>query len=165
MATGAGGQPSRGWYALAITSPTDFPPFINSNPDTLPTIASSSSNYANTMKLVEGNKVMHPTIIEAIPLKPEKLINRVPRIKWTKDKIEAETTKIIAWISFPNMLPTYFVKENLFSLALAVGKPLQLDAATINKIGPSCAKIIVLVDLVAGLSYLVIMDIENDETG
>lgn len=48
-------------------------------------------------------------------------------------KVEEETTQAIAWISFPNLLSTYFVTESLFSFATAVGKPLQLDLATINK--------------------------------
>lgn len=46
----------------------------------------------------------------------------------------------MAWISFPNLLPTYFVKEALLSLASAVGTPLHLDLATVNKTRPSCAK-------------------------
>ncbi|KAG5631191.1 hypothetical protein H5410_002908 [Solanum commersonii] len=33
-----------------------------------------------------------------------------------------ETTQTMAWISFPDLLPTFFVKESLFSLASAVGK-------------------------------------------
>ncbi|KAK6791350.1 hypothetical protein RDI58_010431 [Solanum bulbocastanum] len=50
-----------------------------------------------------------------------------------------ETTKAMTWISFPNLLPTFFVKEVLFSLASMVGKHLQLDLATINKTCLSCA--------------------------
>lgn len=50
-----------------------------------------------------------------------------------KFNIEEETTQAMAWISFPDLKPTYFVKESIFSLASAVGKPLHLDMATINK--------------------------------
>ncbi|KAH0748041.1 hypothetical protein KY290_027273 [Solanum tuberosum] len=64
-------------------------------------------------------------------------------------KVDEETTNAMAWISFPNLLPTYFGKESLFSLAAAVGKPLHLDLAMINKTRPSCAKVKVLVDLLA----------------
>lgn len=35
---------------------------------------------------------------------------------FTKNKTQA-----IAWISFPNLLPTFFVKESLFALASVVG--------------------------------------------
>lgn len=38
-------------------------------------------------------------------------------------KIGEETTKAMAWISSPKLLPTYYVKESLFSLASAVGTP------------------------------------------
>ncbi|KAG5611139.1 hypothetical protein H5410_022420 [Solanum commersonii] len=60
-----------------------------------------------------------------------------PLIYDAKFKVDDETTQAIAWISFTDLKPTYFVKESLFSLALAVGKPLHLDMATINKTRPS----------------------------
>jgi len=37
-------------------------------------------------------------------------------------RINEENTKALAWISFPNLLLTYFVKECLFSLASEMGK-------------------------------------------
>ncbi|WMV42323.1 hypothetical protein MTR67_035708 [Solanum verrucosum] len=58
-----------------------------------------------------------------------------------KFKVEEETTHAMAWISFSNLKPTYFVKEALFSIATAVGKPLHLDMTTINKTRPSCARV------------------------
>ncbi|KAG5624686.1 hypothetical protein H5410_009904 [Solanum commersonii] len=64
----------------------------------------------------------------------------------------------MAWISFPNLLPTYFVKEYLFSLAAAVGKPLNLDLATIKTFK-------VLVHLNSDLSKVIRMNIKNEETG
>ncbi|KAG5571800.1 hypothetical protein H5410_061566 [Solanum commersonii] len=39
----------------------------------------------------------------------------------------------MTWISFLDLKVTFFVKESIFSLASAVGKPLQLDMVTINK--------------------------------
>ncbi|PHU18672.1 hypothetical protein BC332_14367 [Capsicum chinense] len=51
-----------------------------------------------------------------------------------------ETSVAMAWISFPTLPPHYFVKEALFSLASSVGKPLQVDLATKNKMPPSCAR-------------------------
>uniref|UniRef100_M1DEC4 DUF4283 domain-containing protein n=1 Tax=Solanum tuberosum TaxID=4113 RepID=M1DEC4_SOLTU len=64
-------------------------------------------------------------------------------------KASEETTKATTWISFPDLSPTFFVKEVLFSLAFVVGKPLQLDLADINKTHPSCARVKVQVDQLA----------------
>ncbi|XP_049406305.1 uncharacterized protein LOC125869967 [Solanum stenotomum] len=60
---------------------------------------------------------------------------------------EEETTTAIAWISFPSLPPNFFCKEAVFSLAAAVGKPLQVDMATKNQTKPSCARVKVEVDL------------------
>ncbi|KAH0639693.1 hypothetical protein KY285_036279 [Solanum tuberosum] len=79
--------------------------------------------------------------------------------------IKEETTKTLAWISFPNLLPTYFAKECMFSLATAVGKPVQLDLATINKTHPGCARVKVLLDLKGDFPKSIVVDIVNDITG
>ncbi|KAH0651823.1 hypothetical protein KY284_031735 [Solanum tuberosum] len=79
-------------------------------------------------------------------------------------KASEETTKATTWISFPNLLPTFFVKEVLFSLASVVGKPLQLDLATINKPRPSCARVKVQVDLLAEKPEFVQMQLEDENT-
>ncbi|XP_060210748.1 uncharacterized protein LOC132637715 [Lycium barbarum] len=69
-------------------------------------------------------------------------------LKWDPWFDPEEETKIaIAWISFPSLPPNYFVKEAVFSLASTVGKPLQVDMATTNKTRPSCARVMVEVDL------------------
>jgi len=60
---------------------------------------------------------------------------------------EEETSTSIAWISFPSLPPNFFGKEAVFSLAAAVGKPLQVDMATKNQTRPSCARVKVEVDL------------------
>ncbi|KAK4723910.1 hypothetical protein R3W88_026689 [Solanum pinnatisectum] len=70
----------------------------------------------------------------------------------------------MAWISFPDLKPTYFVKEALFSLAAAVGKPLHLDMATINKTRPSCARVKVQVNLLFDFPKYVEMEIINEMT-
>ncbi|KAG5591557.1 hypothetical protein H5410_042071 [Solanum commersonii] len=62
-------------------------------------------------------------------------------------KAEAETTTAVAWISFPSLPPNFFGEEAIFSLASAVGKPLQVDLATRNQTRPSCARVKVEVDL------------------
>ena len=54
---------------------------------------------------------------------------------------EEDTITTIAWISFPSLPPNYFGEEVVFSLALAVGKPLQVDLSTKNKTRPSCARV------------------------
>ncbi|KAH0672741.1 hypothetical protein KY290_024968 [Solanum tuberosum] len=61
--------------------------------------------------------------------------------------LEKETSRAIAWISFPTLPPNFFIKEDVFSLAVAVGKPLQVDLAMKNQIRPSCARVKVEVDL------------------
>ncbi|KAH0664979.1 hypothetical protein KY285_026185 [Solanum tuberosum] len=60
---------------------------------------------------------------------------------------EEKTTTAIAWISLPSLPPIFFGKETIFSIATAIGKPLQVDLATNNKIRPSCARVKVEVDL------------------
>ncbi|XP_060183050.1 uncharacterized protein LOC132613004 [Lycium barbarum] len=87
-----------------------------------------------------------------------------PLIYDSQFSIENETSIAMVWISFPNLLPTFFVKESLFTLASAVGKPIQLDAATINKTRPNSARVKVQVDLLADFPKSVWMDIEDDVT-
>ncbi|KAM3221779.1 hypothetical protein P3L10_021049 [Capsicum annuum] len=87
-----------------------------------------------------------------------------PLIHDTKFRMEEETTQAMAWISFPNLTPTFFVKESLFSLVSAVGKPIPLDMATINKTRPSCAKVKVQVDLLASFPEFVEIGIVNSIT-
>lgn len=52
-----------------------------------------------------------------------------------------ETTQAIVWISFSDLNLTFFDKESLFTLASAVGMPIHLDSATMNKTRPSCVKV------------------------
>ncbi|KAH0669080.1 hypothetical protein KY289_023573 [Solanum tuberosum] len=60
---------------------------------------------------------------------------------------EEETSTAMALISFPSLPPNFFVKEAVFSLAAAVGKPLQVDLATRNQTRPSYARVKVDVGL------------------
>lgn len=78
--------------------------------------------------------------------------------------LEEETTQALAWISFPDFLPTFFSKESLFSLASVVGKPLYLDGATINKSRPSCTIVKVQIGLLAERHDFVMMEIANEIT-
>lgn len=58
-----------------------------------------------------------------------------------KVSTKVETSQAMAWISFPDLLPTFFGKETIFSLASDIGKPIHLDAATINKTHTSCVRV------------------------
>lgn len=60
---------------------------------------------------------------------------------------EEETSVAIAWISFPLLPPNFFGKEVVFSLETAIGKPLQVDLASQNKIRPRFSSVKVEVDL------------------
>ncbi|XP_055825039.1 uncharacterized protein LOC129893512 [Solanum dulcamara] len=75
-----------------------------------------------------------------------------------------ETSSAVAWISFPELPPNFFVKEAVFSIATAVGKPLMVYLATANKTRPSCARIKVEVDLLATLPKRINIA-EEDESG
>ncbi|KAH0722504.1 hypothetical protein KY289_005548 [Solanum tuberosum] len=79
-------------------------------------------------------------------------------------KPSEETTKATTWICFPDLLPTLFVKEVLFTLASVVRKPLQLDLETINKTHPSCARVKVQVDLLTEKPEFVQMQLEDENT-
>lgn len=76
--------------------------------------------------------------------------------------MEEENTMTMTWVSFPNLLPIYFVEEVLVSLASSVCTLMHLDMAIINKTRPSCAKDKVLVDLMSILPDHVRMNIEDE---
>ncbi|XP_060194966.1 uncharacterized protein LOC132624162 [Lycium barbarum] len=87
-----------------------------------------------------------------------------PLIYDSNFKIDEETTTAMSWISFANLLPTFFVNESLFSLASDVGKPLHLDLATVNKTRPNCVRVKVEVDLISDFPKFVMMEIEDEDT-
>lgn len=64
-------------------------------------------------------------------------------------KAEEETTTAVAEISFPSLPLNIFGKEALFSLAMALGKPLQVNMATKNETRLSCARVKVKADLLS----------------
>ncbi|WMV54485.1 hypothetical protein MTR67_047870 [Solanum verrucosum] len=72
-----------------------------------------------------------------------------------------ETTTALAWISFPALPSNIFVKESLFTMAKAVGKPLHVDMATKNKSRSSCAKVKVEVDLLRDFPKLINVGIKK----
>ncbi|WMV10147.1 hypothetical protein MTR67_003532 [Solanum verrucosum] len=61
--------------------------------------------------------------------------------KWTPSFSPMEETSIaMAWISFPSLPCQYFARNALFSMASAVGQPLDVDRATNDKTRPSTAR-------------------------
>ncbi|KAG5610643.1 hypothetical protein H5410_021924 [Solanum commersonii] len=61
--------------------------------------------------------------------------------------LEEETTIALAWVSYLSLSANFFVKESLFTMAKAVGKPLHVVMATISKSRPSFVMVKVEVDL------------------
>lgn len=60
---------------------------------------------------------------------------------------------------FSRSFAIFLVKEALFTLAYAVGKPLHLDMATVNKTHLSCARVKVQLDLLAKRPQFIQMEI------
>ncbi|KAG5581379.1 hypothetical protein H5410_052006 [Solanum commersonii] len=87
-----------------------------------------------------------------------------PLIYDAKFSVEEETTEAMAWISFLDLKPAFFVKESIFSMASVVGKPLHLDMTTINKTRSSCARVKVQVDLMADLPKFIELEVVNEAT-
>lgn len=54
---------------------------------------------------------------------------------------------LLAWISVLDLFSLFFVKESMFSLASAIGKPLSLDMVKINKTRPAYTRVKVQLDL------------------
>ncbi|KAK4343223.1 hypothetical protein RND71_039039 [Anisodus tanguticus] len=68
--------------------------------------------------------------------------------KWDVSFNPAEESRFAyGWISFPGLSPHYYGESTLFSLAAAMGSPIAIDAATLNKTRPSCARVKVEFDL------------------
>ncbi|WMV51851.1 hypothetical protein MTR67_045236 [Solanum verrucosum] len=62
--------------------------------------------------------------------------------KWTPSfSPRKETSIAMAWISFPSLPCQYFARNALFSMASAVGQPLDVDRATNDKTRPSTARV------------------------
>lgn len=55
----------------------------------------------------------------------------------------------MAWVSYPNLMPTYSVMKSLFQLQ--VEKPMHLDMAIINRSRPSCECVKLQLDLVVDM--------------
>lgn len=58
---------------------------------------------------------------------------------------------------------TFFCEEAIFSLAVAVGKPLQMDVGKKNKSRPSCARVKIKVDLLGEFPKWINTDIKQED--
>lgn len=81
-----------------------------------------------------------------------------------KFNVEEETTQAMAWISFTDLKPTYFVKESLFSLASAIRNHIHPDMATINKTRASSSRVKFQVDMLAEFPKVIELEVINEET-
>lgn len=76
-----------------------------------------------------------------------------------KFKAGEETAKVMAWISFPNLLPTFFVKECLFSIGFYLrdeyGDVIYAAGREINKVTNTEAKTLAILEALrySGLQY------------
>ncbi|KAG5572848.1 hypothetical protein H5410_062614 [Solanum commersonii] len=86
--------------------------------------------------------------------------------RWTPWFNPKEETPIaLAWISFSSLSTKIFAREALFSLASAVGTPLQVDKATTGKSRPSVARVKVEVNLLPSLPDRVRMFFNDEKRG
>ncbi|MCD9644098.1 hypothetical protein HAX54_032076, partial [Datura stramonium] len=76
-------------------------------------------------------------------------------------KDEEETMRAMMWISFLNLLTTYYVKKSLFSLATIVGTPLHLDMMTISRTRPKLVKSYITKGLSIILSRMIHQELWN----
>ncbi|KAG5581391.1 hypothetical protein H5410_052018 [Solanum commersonii] len=76
-----------------------------------------------------------------------------------------ETSIALAWISFSSLSTQMFAREALFSLASAVGTPLQVDKVTTGKSRPSVARVKVEVNLLSSLSDRVRIFSKDEKNG
>lgn len=68
--------------------------------------------------------------------------------KWTPEfRVDAETSIAPIWVNFPYLPIHFFQNESLFSIASALGTPMQRDTATTNLTRPSVARVCVEMDL------------------
>ncbi|KAG5580924.1 hypothetical protein H5410_051551 [Solanum commersonii] len=92
-------------------------------------------------------------------------IDGIPHIQWTASEVEQMNIKEDLQYAVVGKIAHGWPEYSLFSLATAIGKPLQLDQATINQSRPSCAKVRVLVDLAANLPKAVVVNVLDEATG
>ncbi|XP_071940756.1 uncharacterized protein [Coffea arabica] len=73
---------------------------------------------------------------------------RMPYVRWTPEfKVTSESTHAPVWVALEHLPIHFFDKVSLFSIAAAIGSPLQVDAATANLVRPSVARICIDLDI------------------
>ncbi|KAG5568397.1 hypothetical protein H5410_064587 [Solanum commersonii] len=107
------------------------------------------------------------------------MVEGVPHVKWTEEEVDrmnrienlqyAVVGKFTYdWSNLEELrksIPQQCDIKWDCKIASGVGKPVQLDLATINKTRPSCARVKVLVDLKREFPKFFSMDIINEATG
>ena len=68
--------------------------------------------------------------------------------KWSPDlKVTSESTHVPVWVALEHLPVYFFHKASLFSIASAIGSPLQVDTATTNLSRPSVAHFYIDLDV------------------
>ncbi|XP_071933880.1 uncharacterized protein [Coffea arabica] len=68
--------------------------------------------------------------------------------KWTLDfNVNQESSIIPLWVLLPSLPLHFFDKKYLFKLGSLIGRPLQVDSATLNLKRPSVTRLLVEVDV------------------
>ncbi|CAI9099540.1 OLC1v1036380C1 [Oldenlandia corymbosa var. corymbosa] len=77
-------------------------------------------------------------------------------LKWTLGfKYEEDPPIVLIWVSLYDLSVKYLNPEVIFSIATAIGKPLKVDAPTLNMTRPSVARFCVEADLMKELPKLI----------
>ncbi|XP_059281156.1 uncharacterized protein LOC132034819 [Lycium ferocissimum] len=172
MATSVGDPPGAG-SPINIASNTEFPT-LNIQERPTYTKIPAPADYAKKLGLTSAEETIQG--VNPIDIKPITYVNGIPRVKWTENEVArmnllqnlqfAVVSKFsYGWPELEELRTIILAQcDSLFSLAAAVGKPLHLDLATINKTRPSCARVKVLVDLASDPPKTVHMDIEDENT-
>ncbi|KAF3667635.1 hypothetical protein FXO38_08480 [Capsicum annuum] len=111
-----------------------------------------------------------------IPRKEVLLVEGVPHNKWTEEEVDRMNMienfqyAVIGkftyeWLDLKELRLIIPQQCDIKGDCQIVGKPLQLDLATINKTRPSCARVKVLIDLKGNFPKSVVMDTVNEEMG
>ncbi|KAG5610698.1 hypothetical protein H5410_021979 [Solanum commersonii] len=104
------------------------------------------------------------------------VVGGIPQVKWTEEEVERMNLiedlqfAVIGkftyeWSDLEELRKIIPQQREIRGGSSAVGKPIQLDQATTNKMRPSCARVKVMLDLKGDFSKAVEMQIENQVTG
>lgn len=81
----------------------------------------------------------------------------IPLIYDIKCELDKETMQSMAWLSYPYLMPTVFMKMSIFSAVS--GKPMHLYMASSNRTRPCFSSVEVQVDLAVEMPKYLKLDI------